>query len=51
MFQYPTVDSLATFLTQKVEQATYGQVHDRVRKQLESIAQQKQLRARKRIHE
>jgi amino acid adenylation domain-containing protein len=51
MFQYPTVDSLATFLTQKVEQANYGQVHDRVRKQLESIAQQKQLRARKRIHE
>jgi amino acid adenylation domain-containing protein len=46
MFRYPTVDSLATFLTQKVEQATYGQVHDRVRKQLEAINRQKQLKAR-----
>ncbi len=46
MFRYPTVDSLATFLTQKVEQATYGQVHDRVKKQLEAINRQKQLKAR-----
>lgn len=51
MFQYPTVDSLATFLTQNVEQATYEQVHDRVRKQLEAINRQKQLRARATTHE
>jgi acyl carrier protein len=51
MFRYPTVDSLATFLTQKIEQATYGQVHDRVKKQLEAIGRQKQLRARMATHE
>jgi acyl carrier protein len=51
MFQYPTVDSLATFLTQKNEQANYGQVHDRVKKQLDAIGRQKHLRAGKRIHE
>jgi amino acid adenylation domain-containing protein len=51
MFKYPTVNSLATFLTQKVEQATYGQVHDRVKKQLEVIGRQKQLRARMATHE
>ncbi|HEV7398617.1 MAG TPA: amino acid adenylation domain-containing protein [Pyrinomonadaceae bacterium] len=46
MFRYPTVDSLASFLTQGIEQANYGQVHDRVRKQLEAIDRQKQLRSR-----
>jgi acyl carrier protein len=51
MFQYPTVDSLATFLTQKAEPATYGEVYDRVRKQLEAIERQKQLRSRKATHE
>ncbi len=51
MFQYPTVDSLATFLTQKVEPATYGQVYDRVKKQLEAIERQKQLRSRTASHE
>jgi amino acid adenylation domain-containing protein len=51
MFRYPTVDSLATFLTQKIEQTTYGQVHDRVKKQLDAIGRQKQLRARTAIHE
>jgi len=51
MFRYPTVDSLATFFTQKVGPVTYGQVHDRVRKQLEAIDRQKQLRSRVAIHE
>jgi acyl carrier protein len=51
MFKYPTVDSLATFLTQKVEQATYGQVHERVKKQLEAMGRQKQLRVRTATHE
>jgi len=51
MFRYPTVDSLAAFLTQKVEQATYGQVHERVRKQLEAIGRQRKLRARTAIRE
>lgn len=46
VFRYPTVDSLATFLTQKVGPVTYGQVHDRVQKQLEAINRQKQLRSR-----
>ena len=48
MFRYPTVDSLATVLTQEIEPATYGQVHDRVRKQLEAL---KQLKARTATHE
>ena len=51
MFRYPTVDSLAAYLTRNVEPTTYEQVHDRVRKQLEVIGQQRQMRARKRIHE
>jgi amino acid adenylation domain-containing protein len=51
MFRYPTIDSLASFFTREIEPATYGQVHERVRKQLETIDRQKQLRSRVAIHE